>query len=81
MLLFLAGGEDSYCLELLLNALPDPVLLPSLQPPVGRGVVSDGDSVEIEVEKRANLKELFGSAKFSVSAQRIKDEARAGWRE
>ncbi len=43
--------------------------------------LAEGDSVEIEVRRRANLKELFGSAKFTRSAQQIKDEARKGWGE
>jgi antitoxin component of MazEF toxin-antitoxin module len=41
----------------------------------------EGDSVEIEVSRRANVKELFGTARFSGSAQDIKDEARRGWDE
>jgi len=38
-----------------------------------------GDEVELEVEKRVNLKELFGSMKFSKSAQEMKDEDRRAW--
>lgn len=43
--------------------------------------LAEGDAVEIEVERRSSFKELFGSAKFSRSAQKIKDEAREGWGE
>ena len=43
--------------------------------------LSEGDSIEIEVSKRASLKELFGTAHFSKSAQGMKDEAREGWGE
>ena len=41
--------------------------------------LAEGDSVEIEVSRRASARELFGTAKFGRSAQEIKDEAREGW--
>jgi len=41
--------------------------------------LSEGDSVEIEVSRRASVKELFGTAKFNRSAQEVKDESREGW--
>ena len=43
--------------------------------------LSEGDEVEIEVERRVNLRELFGTGEFTMTAQQIKDEARRGWRE
>lgn len=41
--------------------------------------LAEGDSVEIEVSRRASVRELFGTAKFDRTAQEIKDEAREGW--
>lgn len=43
--------------------------------------IKEGDVVELEVEKRVNLNELFGAFKFQKSSQRLKDEARAEWGE
>lgn len=44
-----------------------------------RSGVSAGDSVELELVRRTNLAELFGSMKFRETAQQMKDEARRGW--
>ena len=41
--------------------------------------IAEGDVVEIEIEKKVNLKDLFGSVKFSKSAQEMKDEDRRAW--
>ncbi len=38
-----------------------------------------GDEVQLEVEKKTNLRELFGSIKFSKTAQEMKDEDREAW--
>jgi antitoxin component of MazEF toxin-antitoxin module len=46
---------------------------------VKRHGLKEGDAVELDVEKRVNLQELFGSAMFSKGAQNLKDEARRGW--
>ena len=35
--------------------------------------------VELEVERRVNLREMFGAFEFSKSSQEMKDEARAEW--
>jgi len=43
--------------------------------------IKEGDVVELEIEKRVNLGESFGSLKFSKTSQELKDEARTGWRE
>ncbi len=48
---------------------------------VARHRIKAGDVVELEVERRDNLRELFGSLRFSKSTQRLKEEARAGWKE
>ncbi|MDG6982780.1 MAG: AbrB/MazE/SpoVT family DNA-binding domain-containing protein [Nitrososphaerota archaeon] len=40
--------------------------------------IGEGDTVEMEITGRSSAAELFGSAKFSRSAQELKDEARAG---
>lgn len=44
-----------------------------------RNGLSVGDSVEMEIVRRTNLRKLFGSMKFPESAQQMKDEARKGW--
>lgn len=41
--------------------------------------IAAGDEVELEVQRRVNLKELFGSVRFSKSAQEMKDEDRKAW--
>src|SRR5256885_2127317 len=41
--------------------------------------VKEGDVVELEVERRVNLREMFGAFEFSKSSQEMKDEARAEW--
>lgn len=38
--------------------------------------IKEGDVVEIEIVKKANIKDLFGSVKFRKSAQEMKDEDR-----
>jgi len=48
---------------------------------VRRHGLKPGDSIELEVEKRANLTELFGSLKSQKTTQQLKDEAREGWSE
>ncbi len=44
-----------------------------------RHKIKEGDVVELEVEKRMNLREMFGSIQFRKSTQEMKDEARSGW--
>jgi len=46
---------------------------------IERHKIREGDIVELEVEKRVNLKEVFGSLKFSKTSQELKDEARRDW--
>jgi len=41
--------------------------------------IKEGDVVELEVERRVNLREMFGAFEFSKSSQEMKDEARAEW--
>jgi antitoxin component of MazEF toxin-antitoxin module len=48
---------------------------------IKRHGITEGDIVEIEIERKVNLKEMFGSLKFSKGTQQMKDEARAGWGE
>jgi hypothetical protein len=41
-----------------------------------------GDEVEVELRKSKDVLDLFGKAKFSgIDTQKLKDEARAGWRD
>ena len=53
------------------------LIIPSEE--VERHKIREGDVVELEVEKRASLREIFGSLKFPKSSQEMKDEARAEW--
>jgi len=48
---------------------------------VDMGKIKEGDLVEVEVLRRINLKEIFGSAKFRKTAQELKDEMRREWGE
>jgi antitoxin component of MazEF toxin-antitoxin module len=48
---------------------------------VERHKLAEGDIVELEVERRANVRELFGALKFKEETQKLKDEARRGWNE
>ena len=41
--------------------------------------IAEGDMVQIEIKKRINIKDLFGSVKFKKSAQEMKDEDKKGW--
>ena len=41
--------------------------------------IKEGDSLELHVESRVNIQELFGSLRLRVGTQRLKDEAREGW--
>lgn len=43
--------------------------------------LSEGDVVELEIRKKVNINDLFGSVNFSKSAQEMKDEDREGWTE
>ena len=43
--------------------------------------IKEGDLVEVEVLRRINLKEMFGSVKFRKTAQELKDEMRSEWGE
>ncbi len=46
---------------------------------VERTGIREGDSVEIQLTRKANLPEMFGAVKFSKSSQEIKDEMRGEW--
>lgn len=41
--------------------------------------ISEGDVVRVDIQKKVNLEELFGSLRTRKSSQVAKDEARAGW--
>jgi antitoxin component of MazEF toxin-antitoxin module len=53
------------------------IVIPSDE--VERHGISEGDLVELEVERKINLKQSFGSLKFSKGTQQMKEEARSGW--
>ncbi len=46
---------------------------------VERTGIREGDTVEIEVTRRVNLREMFGAVRFSKSSQELKDELREEW--
>jgi antitoxin component of MazEF toxin-antitoxin module len=46
---------------------------------VERTGIREGDSVEIQLTRKVNLREMFGAVKFSKSSQELKDEMRGGW--
>jgi antitoxin component of MazEF toxin-antitoxin module len=48
---------------------------------VDKRKIKEGDLVEVEVLRRTNLKEMFGSVKFRKTAQELKDEVRSEWGE
>lgn len=41
--------------------------------------ISEGDMVQIEIQKKINIKDLFGSVKFKKSAQEMKNEDKKSW--
>ncbi len=43
--------------------------------------IAVGDIVQIEIQKKVNIQDLFGSLKSRKSSQIAKDEARSGWDE
>ena len=43
--------------------------------------IAEGDIVRVEIKKKVNLEDLFGSLKSHKSSQVAKDEARSGWGE
>ena len=55
------------------------IIIPSDE--VERHGIAEGDIVELEIERKVNLKEAFGSLKFARGTQQMKEEARSGWRD
>lgn len=43
--------------------------------------IAEGDVVQIEIQKKVNVEDLFGSLKSRKCSQRAKDEAKSGWGE
>jgi antitoxin component of MazEF toxin-antitoxin module len=41
--------------------------------------INEGDVVQIEIQRKVNIKDLFGSVKFSKSSQEMKDEDKRAW--
>ncbi|MFI5421222.1 MAG: AbrB/MazE/SpoVT family DNA-binding domain-containing protein [Nitrososphaerales archaeon] len=41
--------------------------------------IEEGDVVRVEIQKKVNLEDLFGSLKSRRSSQAAKDEAKSGW--
>ncbi len=51
------------------------LIIPSEE--AARHKIKEGEVVELEVEKRVNLREMFGSLQFQKTTQEMKDEARS----
>jgi len=43
--------------------------------------IAEGDIVQIDIQKKVRIEDLFGSLKSRKSSQKAKDEAKAGWDE
>jgi len=43
--------------------------------------ITEGDIVQIELQKKVRIEDLFGSLKSPKSSQKAKEEARSGWGE
>jgi antitoxin component of MazEF toxin-antitoxin module len=41
--------------------------------------ISEGDIIEVDIQRKVNIKDVFGSVKFSKSAQEMKHEHPKGW--
>lgn len=46
---------------------------------VERTGIMEGDTVEIEVTRKVNLREMYGAVSFVKSSQELKDELRGEW--
>jgi antitoxin component of MazEF toxin-antitoxin module len=42
--------------------------------------IAEGDVVQVEIQKKVNIQDLYGSLKSRKSSQTAKDEARSGWK-
>ncbi len=43
--------------------------------------LNENDAITMEIMKKADLSNIFGSLKRKVSAQKFKDMAREGWKD
>ncbi len=41
--------------------------------------IEEGDVVRVEIQKKVNIQDLFGSLKSRKSSQAAKDDAKSGW--
>jgi len=41
--------------------------------------IEEGDVVQVDILKKVNIQDLFGSLKSSKSTQAAKNEAKSGW--
>ena len=41
--------------------------------------IAEGDVVRVEIQKKVNIEDLFGSLKSRRGSQAAKDEAKSGW--
>lgn len=42
--------------------------------------IKPGDKISIEISKKVDFSNLFGTLKFDKSTQELKDEIRKGWK-
>lgn len=43
--------------------------------------IRESEVIEVKIERKPHVRELFGAFKFSKSTQEIKDEIRRGWKD
>lgn len=55
------------------------IVIPAHKAKVGR--IVEGDVVQVEIQKKVNIQELFGSLKTRKDSQTAKNEAKYGWGE
>lgn len=55
------------------------IVIPADKAKVGK--IAEGDIVQVEIQKKVNIQELFGSLKTRKDSQTAKDEAKSGWGE
>jgi antitoxin component of MazEF toxin-antitoxin module len=53
------------------------IVIPAEKAKVAR--IEEGDVVQVEIQKKVNIQDLFGSLKSRKSTQAAKDEAKSGW--
>lgn len=55
------------------------IVIPADKARAGR--IAEGDVIQVEIRKKVNIQELFGSLKSRKDSQTAKNEAKSGWGE